>query len=151
MAAARDKSYGSRGQAMVEFAVTAAALLLITTSIMMGAQAVMAYNSMSAAAEEAVRYAVAYGPNSPSPASTDTIEGMAAGVAPQLHLTKTVFDAHGNVTFAGNVTATWVADANMTTRQDARVVVAYDFPLKIPLMSTVTLHLTATSQMMASQ
>jgi hypothetical protein len=50
-----------------------------------------------------------------------------------------------------NVSVSWVADANISTRQDAVVVVSYDYPLKIPFMSKVTLHLSATSQMMASQ
>jgi len=151
MLAARAINRRTGGQTAVEFACSATVLLLLLFGIMMSAQAVMAYNSMSAAAEEAVRYAVAYGPNSPNPANADTIEGKAINIAPQLNLTKTTFDANGHVIHAGNVTATWVTDSNMATRQDAKVVVNYDFPLKIPFMSLATLHLSATSQMMASQ
>ena len=136
---------------MVEFACGATALMLFLSGIMMGGQAVMAYNNMSAAAEEAVRYAVAYGPNSPIPASADTIENVAVNAAPELHLSKTTFDANGNVSHSGNVTATWITDANLATRKDARVVVNYDFPIKFPFMTATTLHFTATSQMMASQ
>ena len=151
MARLRDKPDWSRGQSALEFSIIATAFLLMTSGVMMGAEAVMAYNSMSAAAEEAVRYAVANGPNSPVPASQTAIEAIAASVAPQLHLTQTTFDSHGNVASSGNVTATWVTDSNIATRKDARVVVSYNFPIKIPFMSTVTLHLSATSQMMASQ
>ena len=50
-----------------------------------------------------------------------------------------------------NITVSWITDANMATRQDAKVVVSYDYPLKVPWMTKVTLHLSATSQMMASQ
>lgn len=117
----------------------ATAFLLLLSAIMMMGEAVLAYNSMSSAAEEAVRYAVANGPNSPLPASTSQIQQVAINTVPQIHLT------------ASNVSVSWVTDANMVTRKDARVVVTYDFPLKIPWMTTVTLHLSATSQMMASQ
>ena len=112
------------------------------------AEAVMSYNSMSSAAEEAVRYAVANGPNSPNPADAKTIEGIAVAIAPQLHLSCT--GCTGNPG-SGNVTATWVTDANLPSRQDAKVVITYDYNLKIPWMKKATLHLTATSQMMASQ
>lgn len=141
----------SSGQTMVEFACGATALMLFLTGIMIGGEAVMAYNNMSAAAEEAVRYAVAYGPNSPNPASADTIENVAVNSAPELHLSKTTFNTNGSINHSGNVTATWVTNANLATRKDARVVVSYDFPIKFPLMTATTLHLTATSQMMASQ
>jgi Flp pilus assembly protein TadG len=130
---------------MTEFAGVASAFLLLLIAVMMMGEAVMAYNSMSNAAEEAVRYAVANGPNSPNPASQTAIEQVAVNVAPQLHLTIT----SGGTT--GNVTSSWVTDANISTREDAKVVINYNYALKIPFMTSVTLHLTATSQMMASQ
>ncbi len=145
MTAARESSHWSRGQMMTEFAGVASAFLLLLIAVMMMGEAVMAYNSMSNAAEEAVRYAVANGPNSPNPASQTAIEQVAVNVAPQLHLTIT----SGGTT--GNVTSSWVTDANISTREDAKVVINYNYALKIPFMTSVTLHLTATSQMMASQ
>jgi Flp pilus assembly protein TadG len=135
----------SRGQAAMEFAVSATALLLLMSAMMIMGEAVMAYNSMSSAAEEAVRYAVANGPNSPNPASQTTIEQVAVNVAPQLHLTAT----NGNTT--GNVTSSWITDTHISTREDAKVVINYNYTLKIPFVSLATLHLSATSQMMASQ
>lgn len=139
MTPARNKSRWSRGQSAVEFSMVATTFLLFLSGVMMMGEAVMAYNSMSAAAEEAVRYAVANGPNSPNPATTDLIQKQAFAAAPQVPLT------------ASNVIVSWVTDANMATRQDVKVVVSYDYPLKVPFMSKVTLHLSATSQMMASQ
>jgi Flp pilus assembly protein TadG len=129
----------SRGQNAVEFSMVATAFLLFLTGVMLMSEAVLDYNSMSSAAEEAVRYAVANGPNSPSPASTLQIQQVAMTTATSVPLT------------TSNITVSWVTDANMATRQDAKVVVAYDFPLKIPWMTKVTMHLSATSQMMASQ
>jgi Flp pilus assembly protein TadG len=113
--------------------------LLLTTAVMMMGEAVLAHNSMSSAADEAVRYAVANGPNSPIPATNAQIQQIAINMAPEVPLTDS------------NVSVSWVADANISTRQDAVVVVSYDYPIKIPFMSKVTLHLSATSQMMASQ
>jgi Flp pilus assembly protein TadG len=119
--------------------MVATAFLLMLSGVMMMGEAVLAYNSMSSAAEEAVRYAVANGPNSPVPATTAQIQQIAISTAPEVPLK------------ASNVTVTWPTDANLSTRSDAKVVVSYDYPLKIPFMSKVTLHLSATSQMMASQ
>lgn len=119
--------------------MVATAFLLFLTGVMFMAEAVMAYNSMSAAAEEAVRYAVAYGPNSPAPATTAQIQQIAINTASQIPLSNS------------NVNVSWSTDANLATRQDAKVIISYDYPLKIPFMSKITLHLTATSQMMASQ
>jgi hypothetical protein len=98
-----------------------------------------------------VRYAVANGPNSPNPATQTAIEAIAVNVAPQLHMTESTFNSNGSVDYQGNVTATWVTDSYISTRQDARVVINYNYVLKIPWLSSVTLHLSATSQMMASE
>lgn len=128
--------------------MVATAFLLFLSGVMFMAEAIMAYNSMSSAAEEAVRYAVANGPNSQNPASQATIEQVAVNVAPQLHLTCTGCPGNsGN----GNVTSSWISDPNMNGRNDAKVVINYNYNLKIPFMSAVTLHLTATSQMLEAQ
>lgn len=129
----------------------AAAFLLFLAGVMFMSEAVMAYNNIASAAEEAVRYAVANSPNSNSPATSSAIEAIAANTAPELHLTSTTFDSNNNILSQGNVTATWVTDGNMSTWQDAKVVINYNYSLKIPWMSAVTLHLSATSQMMESQ
>ncbi len=128
--------------------MVATAFLLFLSGVMFMGEAVMAYNSMSSAAEEAVRFAVANGPNSLNPASAASIEQVAVNVAPQLHLT--CADGSGN-NGNGNVTSTWINDPNMSGRNDAKVVINYNYSLKIPFMSAITLHLTATSQMLEAQ
>ena len=139
MTPARKRPLWSGGQSAVEFSLVATAFLMMLSGVMMMGEAVLAYNSMSSAAEEAVRYAVANGPNSPVPATTLQIQQTAIKVAANVPLT------------TSNVVVTWPTDANLATRKDAKVVVSYDYPIKIPFMSKATLHLTATSQMMASQ
>ena len=146
-----DKSRWSRGQSTPEFAQVAVVFFLLIAAVMMMGEAVLAYNNIAAAAEEAVRYAVANGPNSPNPATQTSIEAVATNIAPQLHLTQTTFNSNGTVNFQGNVTATWVTDSYISTREDSKVVINYNYVLKIPWLTSVTLHLTATSQMMASQ
>jgi Flp pilus assembly protein TadG len=146
-----DKSRWCRGQSTAEFGQVAVVFFLLLSAVMMMGEAVLAYNNIAAAAEEAIRYAVANGPNSPNPATQQAIEAIAVNVAPQLHLTETTFNSNGAISFQGNVTATWVTDSYISTRQDAKVVINYNYALKIPWMSAITLHLSATSQMMASQ
>jgi Flp pilus assembly protein TadG len=146
-----DKSRWSRGQSTPEFAQVALVFFLLIAAVMMMGEAVLAYNNIAAAAEEAVRYAVANGPNAPNPATQQAIEAIAVNIAPQLHLTESTFNSNGTVNYQGNVTATWVTDSYISTREDSKVVINYNYVLKIPWLTSVTLHLTATSQMMASQ
>jgi len=130
--------------------MVATACLLFLTAVMAMGEVIMAYNGMSEAAEEAVRYAIANAPTSPNPASQASIEQIAVNLLPQLHLTCTnCTDSHGNNITSGNVTSSWVSDANLSGYQDAKVVINYNYGLKIPFMSSVTLHLSATSQMLA--
>jgi len=143
------RSKYSRGQTATEFAMVATACLLFLTAILYMGEVMMAYNGLSAAAEEAVRYAIANAPTSPNPASQTSIEQVAVNLLPQLNLTCTNCVVNGNTITSGNVTASWVSDANLTGYQDAKVVINYNYVLKIPFMSSVTLHLTATSQMLA--
>jgi Flp pilus assembly protein TadG len=129
--------------------MVATACLLFLTSVMYMGEAMLAYNGMSEAAEEAVRYAVTNAPTSPNPASQTAIEQIAVNLLPQLHLTCTNCTVNGQTVTSGNVTSSWVTDANLSSYQDAKVVINYNYALKLPFMSAVTLHLTATSQMLA--
>ncbi len=106
-----EKSRWPRGQSTAEFAQVALVFFLLIAAVMMMGEAVLAYNNIAAATEEAVRYAVANGPNSPNPATQQAIEAIAVNVAPQLHLTETTFNSNGSINFQGNVTATWVTDS----------------------------------------
>jgi Flp pilus assembly protein TadG len=129
--------------------MVATACLLFLTSVMIMGEVILAYNGLSAAAEESVRYAIANAPTSPTPASQTTIEQVAVNLLPQLHLTCTNCTVNGVVVTNGNVTSSWVTDANLTGYQDAKVVINYNYAVKIPFISAVTLHMTATSQMLA--
>jgi hypothetical protein len=127
------------GQTMVEFMLSAALLLTLVFGIMEMALMVFNYNSISNAARETARYAIAAGPNSPSPASTSQIQAFAMKSAPSLKLT------------ASDVNVSWITDPNLSSRQDAKITVSHTYPLSVPFLLKVNLKLTSTSQMMASQ
>lgn len=127
------------GQTITEFALGASVFLLVLFAIIEMAIVVFDYNSISYAAREATRYAAALGPNSPDPATTAQIQQVAIGAAPGVALTNS------------NIAVSWVADPNLSTRQDAKVTISYPTTVSIPFTSPVTLNLTSTSQMMASQ
>jgi len=130
---------GPGGQTMVEFALGATLFLLLMLAIINMAIVVFDYNSISYAAREATRYAAALGPNSPSPATTSQIQQVAIDAAPGLGLTNS------------NIAVSWVTDPNLSTRQDALVKISYSKVIAIPFTSTVTLNLTSSSQLLASQ
>ena len=131
---------GSRsGQTMIEFMLSAAVLLSLVFGIMEMALVVFTYNTISNAAREAARYAIAAGPNSPAPASKPQIQAFAMSCAPSLKLS------------ASDVDVRWIPDPNLSTRQDAIIKVSHTYPLSVPFLPKVNLTLTSTSQMMASQ
>ena len=131
---------GSRsGQTMIEFMLSAALLLALVFGIMEMALVVFTYNTMSNAAREAARYAIAAGPNSPKPASTSQIQAFAMNCAPSLKLS------------ASDVSVNWITDPNLSSRQDAQITVSHTYPVSVPFLPKVNLKLSSTSQMMASQ
>jgi len=131
----------SAGQAMAEFAVVAAAFLLLIFGIMEMGLAVNAYNDVSTAAREAARYAVVHSPTSANNPSTtppySDIQQQAVGYAPFLS--------------TSDVTVSFPADAQLTTQKDALVQITHSYPLNIPFMSAVNLQLSASSRMLVSQ
>jgi Flp pilus assembly protein TadG len=120
----------------MEFAIAATTLLLTIFAIMNVALAILGYNAISVAAREAVRYAIVHGRTS---ASISSVQAVAINAAPSLKLT------------TSNVTVTFPADTAVPSQLDAKVVVSYSYPLKIPFMSAVNLPLSATAQMPVSQ
>lgn len=130
-----------RAQGTVEFAFCAVAVFLLLFGIMEMALAILAYNSISFAASEAARYGAAVQSSNQNTSSTNTaIQNVAIGAAPDIPLT------------ASNIVVTWPSDSLMSGRVDINVAIAYNYPLSIPFMKNpVTLSLTATSTMMASQ
>jgi Flp pilus assembly protein TadG len=126
-------------QTMVEFALGASLFILILFATIEMALAVFAYNTLCFAAREAARYAMVHGPNSPNPATTAQIQQVAINAAASVNLSAT------------NITVSWPADSNLPSKQDAQVQISYNYNLQIPFLSSVTLKLTSTSQMLVSQ
>jgi hypothetical protein len=124
---------------MIEFMLSAALLLTLVFGIMEMALVVFTYNTMSNAAREAARYAIAAGPNSPAPASKSQIQAFAMNCAPSLKLS------------ASDVSVNWITDPNLSSRQDAQITVSHTYPVSVPFLPKVNLKLSSTSQMMASQ
>lgn len=124
---------------MAEFAWSATAFLLLMFGLMQMGLAVYNYNTACAAAREAVRYAIVHSPTSPNPATTSQIQQVAINYAPALNLT------------SSDISVSWPADPNLPSLKDARVAISYNYQLEIPFLSTVTLTLTSSSQMLVSQ
>jgi Flp pilus assembly protein TadG len=139
------RSAGSAGQAMVEFAVVGATLLLVLFAMMFMGDAVYTYNTMSQAAREAVRYAVVHSPTSPNPATTSQIQQVAINYADALGLT------------ASNITVTWPQDPNINRisnkndAYDAQVAITYTYKTHVPFLKAASFDLTSTSRMLVSQ
>ncbi|HEY1850308.1 MAG TPA: TadE/TadG family type IV pilus assembly protein [Candidatus Binataceae bacterium] len=129
----------ARGQTMVEFAMVASVFLLLLFGIMQMALTVYNYNTVCSAAREAVRYAIVRSPTSPNPATTAQIQQVAINTAVGLNTSQLT------------IAVSWPADANLPTQSDARVKVSYQYQLKIPFFSPVTMTLASTSQMLVSQ
>jgi Flp pilus assembly protein TadG len=129
----------NRGQATAEFAMAASVFLLVMFAIVKMGMIILAYTSISNAAREAVRYAISAGPNSPSPATDAQVQQVAIDAVPSLALS------------SDNITVSWPTDPALSTRVDAKVTVAYNYPLSIPFMAKVTVPLSSTARMLAAQ
>ena len=73
-----------------------------------------------------MRYAVANGPNSPSPADHHADRSKSPSTS-----RPSCTDYHADNT-TGNVTSSWMTDANITDAQDAKVVITYNYPSRFP-------------------
>jgi Flp pilus assembly protein TadG len=124
---------------MAEFAAVATGLFLLMFGLMSLGSAVYAYNTVSNATREAVRYAIVHSPTSPDPASTSEIQQVAIDYAVGLPLT------------ADDITVTWPSDSANSKKTDAQVQVSYPYQISIPFMSPITVTLTSTSRMLVSQ
>ena len=130
------------GQSTAEFFLIISAFFLILFGMMETAQAVFTYNSICEAAREAVRYAIVHGPNSvdPSVSPYTDIQQVAINAVPDLALT------------SANVVVSWPADPNISAKKDPQVKVSYTYSLSpIPFLPSISVPLTATSQMLVSQ
>ena len=132
-----------KGQTLTEFALVATVFLLLIFSIMQMANAIYAYNTICSAAQAAVRYGVVH-----PPASTSSSDVSSASSAVQ---TQAIQAAPGLNSSNLTVNVSWPTDAQNSNDQDAKVQISYNYTVSIPFMSSVTLPLTTTSQMMVSQ
>lgn len=131
---------GERGQAYLEFALIAPALLLLLFSIMWLSLAVYSYNYISYGAREGSRYAAVHGTDSKQPVTN------ASTVA-----TFVQNDMVGLDPSKLTVSTTWTPTA--TPGQPGgtvKVEVQYQLQFSIPFISSVTLPLSSTSTMTIS-
>jgi Flp pilus assembly protein TadG len=136
----RRKLRNSRaGQELVEFAAVTTAFLLLVFGLMYLGSAVYYYNTLSSAAREAVRYAIAHSPTSAAPATTQQIQQVA------------INDAAGLNPKELTVEVSWPSDPNLPLKKDAQVQVSYEYKVSIPFLNQVTFNLTSTSRMLVSQ
>jgi Flp pilus assembly protein TadG len=101
--------------------------------------AVYCYTAVSSSAREAVRYAIAHSPTSAVPATITEIQQVAIKYATGLDPKQL------------DVTVTWPADPNLPKKNDAQVVVNYQYQFNIPFISTHSIALSSTSRMLVSQ
>ena len=132
----RRSAAGEKGQAIVEFAVAAAAIMLLLFPVIQLGEAVFAYNCVAHAAREASRYAAVHGWDSNQPAATSDITSVVQGQTVALDPNKL------------QVTASW--SPNNKAGSVVQVQVQYQFPLSLPFMSNQTLTLSSTSKMVMS-
>ena len=125
----------SRGQTGVEFAASALVMLTLVFGIFASSMMIYAYNFVSDAARDAVRYAIVNGSESMSPATADDIQKYVLNLANGLN--------QGNL----NVSTTWTPNNNPGSL--VAVQVTYKFEPLFPLSST-TVPLTSSSQMVIS-
>jgi Flp pilus assembly protein TadG len=151
-----------KGQAMVQFAGTAVVLFLLIFGIFNFGMAIYSYSMVTYAANDAVRWASVRGatytpPNSttPTPASSTDVLNHVVAAMPTLNTSEAIATCTTDSTSGAlEVCTQWSQVAGVNNNSPGMIVqvqVKYNFPLSIPLMSTITLPLTATSQMTISQ
>lgn len=117
---------------MVEFVVVATVLFALLFAIVEMGLMIYDYNMIGSAAREAVRYAIVH------PSDTTGIQNAAINSAP--------FLSSSNITVDVSVT-----DPNDSSKKDAKVTISYPYSLQIPLLSSMSITLGSTSQMMLAQ
>lgn len=125
----------ARGQTFVEFAGIALAALSLMFVIFVCAMTIYAYDFVSNAARDAVRYAIVHGSQSMSPATSDDIQQYVDNMA------------YGLNTSDISVSTTW--DPNNDAGSTVTVQVTYDFQPFYPFVTT-KVPMTSTSQMVIS-
>ena len=126
----------SHGQTLVEFATVALPLMFIMFGIITLSLTLYAYSFVCESARDAVRYAIVHGAASTAPATSTDIQNYV------------INEAHGLNSTELTISTNW--NPNNNPGSVVSVQVTYDFQPLFP-MSSVTLPLTSTSQMVISQ
>ena len=147
-------AHGERGSSMVETAITLAAALLLLFGIIEFGRAVYTYHLVDNVARAGARWAMVRGsacPSSTSPARTDCpvtsaqVQTYVQSISPMTN--------QNNVA----VSATWPDNTGCQTSGKngpgclVVVNVSYPFHFALPFVSTATIPLSSTSQMIISQ
>ncbi|MFZ0888736.1 MAG: TadE/TadG family type IV pilus assembly protein [Candidatus Binataceae bacterium] len=122
---------------MVEFALCAVGLLLLTVGLFYAAQLLYAYNFVSYAAREGTRWASVRGNQSLQPATAGAVANFVAAEALGLNSNQLT------------VTTTWTPNENPGSQVTVKV--QYKFTLGIPLVTTTSVTVASSSQMVISQ
>jgi len=137
-----------RGQALVEFAMTASVLFMTLVGLMKVCLAVYTYHYLAECARETVRYAVISGSSSGNPVSTnDAIQTYARGlnypaITTSLIKTSTTWDTYP--TSGGTCTPSTACN---NPGNIVKVTVSYAFPLSIPFTPNKTWNMSSTASM----
>jgi Flp pilus assembly protein TadG len=159
--ACRRRRAGEEGAAIVEFAMSAIVLLCMMIGIMELSLALYSHDYVSEAAREGSRYAMVRGStsclNTPSltncNATAALIQSYVQGLGfPGIGSTSTTVTTTWLSASATQPT-TWTACANTCNAPGnlVKVRVVYSFPLSIPFISSQTLSIGSTSQMVIAQ
>jgi Flp pilus assembly protein TadG len=139
---------GSRGQALVEFALVAPVFFILLFGIIEGGRFMLYYETLNNATREGARYAIVHGynsacPSGPMPATTTVFS--ACWDEPGNNVIQRVKDtAFGVLGSSVTVTPTWV-DGDNGRDQDIRVVATYTYRSLVPLVPLPPISITAES------
>ncbi len=127
-----------KGQTSLEFAGIALVFLFILLATTYLGEVIFAYNWVSTASHDAVRWASVRGDSAPAAASTADVQNF---VKSELNID----NSKGELV----VTPTWTPDNKPGST--VQVQVQYTFKYSLPIMGTVTLPLVSTAQLVISQ
>ncbi len=142
--------HAQRGAGMVEFVVAAMALLLLFFGIIEVGRVVYTYHTVSDAARLGSRWAMVRGSSciaASCPAATSDVQTYVRAQAPLIDTSNMTV----STTWPGNSTCTVTTGTKNAAGCLVSVNVTYPFHFALPFISTTTVNLSSTSQMIISQ
>ena len=148
---------GEHGQSIVETTLSMLILLTMLFGILQASLAVYSYHFIAESAREGARYAIVRG--SACTSFTSACPATAAQI--QSYVTGLGYPGINTSTTTMTVTASWCAPTGSippacsagtnAPGQIVRVAITYKFPLAVPFLSSETVAMNSTSQMVISQ